>query len=147
KGAWMNSLFGAGGLMGLFGLYHMALLPTGSIPENKETQSAKQVIDDFLTSAADFCNKRALWGMLAFVFFYRSGEGLLLVEAPLFMQGCIEDGALQLSLVDKGTIDGTVSTIVSILGGLLGGAFIARFTLKRTIFVLALCVNIPNACY
>ncbi len=147
KSAWMNALFAAGGLMGLFGIYHMALLPTGSVPEGKANQSAKEVIDDFLTSAADFCNKRALWGMLAFVFFYRSGEGLLLVEAPLFMQGCIEDGALQLSLVDKGTIDGTVSTIVSILGGLLGGAFISRFTLKRTLFILALCVNVPNACY
>ena len=147
KSAWMNTLFLAGGVMGLFGLYHMAVLPTGSVPEEKKGQSAKETIDDFMKSAADFCNKRALWGMLAFVFFYRSGEGLLLVEAPLFMQGCIEDGALQLSLLDKGTIDGTVSTVVSILGGLLGGAFISRFTLKRTLFILALCINIPNACY
>jgi PAT family beta-lactamase induction signal transducer AmpG len=147
KTAWMYALFGSGGLMALFGVYHMAMLPTGSVPEAKERQSAKVVIDDFLTSAADFCNKRALWGMLAFVFFYRSSEGLLLIEAPLFMQGCIENGALQLALEDKGLIDGTVSTLVSIAGGLLGGFFIAKFTLKRTLFVLALCVNIPNLCY
>ncbi len=147
KTAWMYALFGSGVLMALFGLYHTAMLPTGSLPEEKQGQTAKQVIDDFLTSAADFCNKRALWGMLAFVFFYRSSEGLLLIEAPLFMQGCIEDGALQLALEDKGIIDGTVSTLVSIAGGLLGGAFIAKFTLKRALFVLALCVNIPNACY
>jgi PAT family beta-lactamase induction signal transducer AmpG len=133
--------------MVLFGLYHMAMLPTGSVPEEKEGQSAKQIINDFLNSAADFCNKRALWGMLAFVFFYRSSEGLLLIEAPLFMQGCIEHGALQLALEDKGIIDGTVSTIVSIVGGLLGGAFISRFTLKRSLFILALCVNVPNLCY
>lgn len=147
KAAWTNALFMSGGLMGLFGVYHMAMLPTGSLPVEKQGRTTKDVVDDFLTSAADFCNKRALWGMLAFVFFYRSGEGLLLVEAPLFMQGCLEDGALQLSLQDKGLIDGTVSTVVSIAGGLLGGLFISRFTLKRTLFILALCVNIPNACY
>src|SRR5690606_205602 len=147
KGAWTYALFASGGLMSLFGIYHMAMLPTGSLPEASRSRSARGVVDDFLTSAADFCNKRALWGMLAFVFFYRSGEGLLLIEAPLVMQGCLEDGALQLSLRDKGVIDGTVSTLVSIAGGLLGGFFIARFTLKRTLFVLALCVNVPNACY
>src|SRR5690606_13042282 len=79
KTAWMNALFGSGALMALFGIYHMAILPKGSIPEEKQGQSAKQVVDDFLVSAADFCNKRALWGMLAFVFFYRSSEGLLLI--------------------------------------------------------------------
>ncbi len=147
KTAWMYSLFGSGALMGLFGLYHTVMLPTGSLPEEKAGQTPAEVVQEFLHSAADFCNKRALWGMLAFVFFYRSSEGLLLIEAPLFMQGCIEDGALQLALEDKGAIDGTVSTLVSIAGGLLGGAFIAKFTLKRALFILALCVNVPNICY
>ncbi|MBN2531079.1 MAG: hypothetical protein JXR76_32135 [Deltaproteobacteria bacterium] len=147
KMAWFYSLMGSGALMALFGLYHSALLPTGSLPEDKKGRTAKNVVQDFLTSAQDFCNKRSLWGMLAFVFFYRSGEGLLLVEAPLFMQGCLEDGALQLALTDKGIIDGTISTVVSVIGGILGGFFIARFSLKRTLFVLALCVNVPNACY
>ncbi len=147
KTAWMFALFAAGGLMTAFGLYHSAVLPTGSVPEAKERQSVKQVLHEFLDSAADFCNKRSLWGMLAFVFFYRSAEGLLLVEAPLFLQGCLETGGLQLSLVDKGTIDGTVSTIAGILGGLLGGVFISRFSLKKTLLTLALCMNVPHACY
>jgi MFS transporter, PAT family, beta-lactamase induction signal transducer AmpG len=147
KTAWTYALFASGALMALFGLYHTLVLPTGSVPEAKQRQSAKQVFAEFVDSAADFCNKRSLWGMLAFVFFYRSAEGLLLVEAPLFLQSCLEHGGLQLSLVDKGTIDGTVSTIASIVGGLLGGVFIARFSLKRTLVVLALCMNVPHACY
>ena len=147
KVAWMNALFFSGALMVVFGLWHMPMLPTGSVPEEKKGQSAGDIVRDFLHSAADFCNKRALWGMLAFVFFYRSGEGLLLVEAPLFMQGCMEDGALQMSLQQIGVIDGAVSTVVSIVGGLLGGAFIAKFTLRRSLFILALCVNVPNLCY
>ncbi len=147
KASWMYALVGSGILMVLLGLYHTKVLPTGSLPEEKKRSSARAVVDDFLESAADFCNKRAIWGMLAFVFFYRSAEGLLLMEAPLYMQGCFEDGGLNLHLKDKGVIDGTVSTLVSIAGGLLGGAFISRFTLKRTLFILALCVNVPNACY
>ena len=147
KSSWMVALIGSGGLMALFGLYHTKMLPTGSVPEEKKGRTPRQIIGDFLESAGDFCNKRSLWGMLAFVFFFRSSEGLLLVEAPLFMQGCIEDGALQLSLMDKGAIDGLVSTIVSVIGGILGGMFIARYSLKRTLFILALCVNVPNATY
>jgi PAT family beta-lactamase induction signal transducer AmpG len=147
KTAWTYSLFACGALMGLFGIYHTFVLPTGSVPEAKQRQSVKEVLDEFLQSAADFCNKRALWGMLAFVFFYRSAEGLLLVEAPLFLQSCLEHGGLQLSLVDKGTIDGTVSTLANIVGGLLGGAFIARYTLRRTLVPLAFCMNVPHACY
>jgi PAT family beta-lactamase induction signal transducer AmpG len=147
KTAWTYALFASGALMAVFGLYHTLVLPTGSVPEAKQRQSAKEVFQEFLDSAADFCNKRSLWGMLAFVFFYRSAEGLLLVEAPLFLQGCLEHGGLQLSLVDKGTIDGTVSTLAAIVGGLLGGAFIARFSLKRTLVLLALCMNVPHACY
>jgi len=108
KTAWTYALFASGALMAVFGLYHMLVLPTGSLPETRQRQSAKEVLQEFLDSAAAFCNKRSLWGMLAFVFFYRSAEGLLLVEAPLFLQSCLEHGGLQLSLVDKGTIDNTV---------------------------------------
>ncbi len=147
KTAWMYALFAAGGLMAAFGLYHSVVLPTGSVPEARERQSGKQVFREFLASAADFCNKRSLWGMLAFVFFYRSAEGLLLVEAPLFLQGCLENGGLQLSLVDKGTIDGTISTIAGILGGLIGGMAISRFSLRKSLIYLALCMNVPHACY
>src|SRR5262245_6069114 len=147
KTAWTYALFGAGALMATFGLYHSVVLPTGSVPLAKERQSVKEVLREFKESAADFCNKRSLWGMLAFVFFYRSAEGLLLVEAPLFLQSCVEHGGLQLSLVDKGTIDGTVSTIANIVGGLLGGFFISKLSLKRSLLFLAFCMNVPHACY
>lgn len=147
KTAWGTVLGLSGLLMAALGLYHMAFLPAGAVPEERQGKRMSDVIKEFLTSAADFCDKPSLWGMLAFVFFFRSAEGLLLVEAPLFMQSCLEAGGLQLSLQDKGAIDGTISTVVLIAGGLLGGLFISRFTLKRTLFVLALCVNVPNACY
>jgi PAT family beta-lactamase induction signal transducer AmpG len=33
------------------------------------------------------------------------------------------------------------------VAGLLAGVFIARFTLKRSLFFLALCMNVPHLCY
>src|SRR5262249_16772017 len=91
--------------------------------------------------------KKAIWGMLIFVFLYRSGEGFLLVEAPLFMQAKLAEGGLGLSLLEKGIIDGTVSTIVSIVAGLVAGPFVAKFGLKRVLLILALCMNVPHLCY
>ena len=35
--------------------------------------------------------KEKIWGMLTFVFLFRSAEGLLLVEAPLFLQAPLEE--------------------------------------------------------
>jgi PAT family beta-lactamase induction signal transducer AmpG len=95
----------------------------------------------------DFFKKKHIWGMLIFVFLYRSGEGFLLQEAPLFIQSSLQSGGLGLSLQDKALIDGTVSTIVTLIAGLLGGAFASKLGLKRVLLILALCMNIPHLCY
>jgi len=82
--------------------------------------------------------------MLTFVFLFRSGEGLLLIEAPLFMQADLAEGGLGLTLKEKGFIDGTVSISVSLVAGLLGGLFISKFGLKKSLLFMAFCVNVPN---
>ena len=147
RASWSVVLGATAGLMAGLAVFHAWFLPPGSQPARPDGATWRDTFASFQQSAIDFCDKPALWGMLSFVLFFRSAEGLLLVEAPLFMQGCLEDGGLQLSLQDKGLIDGTIGTLAVIVGGLLGGLFIAKYTLKRTLFVLALCVNIPNICF
>jgi len=99
----------------------------------------------FWDTIVDFFKKDSIWGMLLFVFLYRSSEGLLLIEGPLFLQASPDVGGIGLSLKEKGIIDGTVSTVVSLGAGLLGGAFMAKFGLKRnTLFFMALCLNLPH---
>jgi PAT family beta-lactamase induction signal transducer AmpG len=85
--------------------------------------------------------------MLLFVLLYRTGEGFLLVEAPLFLQASTASGGLGLSLAQKSLIDGTVSTLVSIGGGLVGGVIVSRVGLRRTLLPLAICLNVPHLCY
>ncbi len=143
--AWAIALGLSAATMAALAIYHFVMLPPGS--KTKAAQSTDEVMTTFVDTVRDFFRKDKIWGMLAFVFLFRSAEGLLLVEAPLFLQAPVEEGGLGLTLVQKGLIDGTVSTAVSIVGGLLGGMFVSRYGLARTLFFLALCVNVPNLCY
>src|SRR6187455_3458318 len=92
KGAWALALGVSMGAMALLGIYHYFMLPTGSTP--KRAENAAEVVTTFIDQFLDFLKKPQLLGMLVFVFLFRLGEGFLLIEAPLFMQGKITDGGL-----------------------------------------------------
>jgi len=155
RGAWAIALGAAGATMAILGLYHAMQLPAGSPPQRPASTSA--ALGTFLVQWLDFLRKPKLGGMLAFVFLYRTGEGFLLMETPLFMQGGIDHGGLGMCatsvlsaacphhLSDKASIDGLVSTAVSLIAGILGGAYASRVGLKRkTLLVMAFCMNVPN---
>lgn len=125
--------------------YHLAFLPTGSI--SKRPENAKQVWRDFLGTATTFFHKRMFWGMIAFVFLYRLGEGLILMEGQLFLQSDVARGGLGLSAGQVSNIDAIYGTTASIIGGLLGGMFSSWLTLPRALGILGLCLNIPHFTY
>lgn len=145
RSAWTFALSIAAALMGGIAVYHWFVLPTGSV--SRRPENVKEIAATFGEAVKAFFQKKAIWGMLLFVFLYRSGEGLLLVEAPLFMQASLDAGGLGLSLAQKSLIDGAVGTIVSVGGGLVGGLFVARRGLRQSLLILALCMNIPHLCY
>jgi PAT family beta-lactamase induction signal transducer AmpG len=145
KTAWASGLALSAVMIACLGVYHFFVLPTGSV--SRRPLSRKDVAAQLADSVRAFFGKKSIWGMLAFVFLYRAGEGFLLVEGPLFLQAKLHDGGAGLSLTDKSLIDGTLSTVVSIIGGLLGGAFASRLGLKRTLLFLAFCLNVPHVCY
>jgi MFS transporter, PAT family, beta-lactamase induction signal transducer AmpG len=143
--AWMWALGLAAVTMAGLAVFHRRALPVGAIAERP--RNAAEVLATFWLTLQAFFAKKSIWGMLAFVFLYRSSEGLLLVEAPLFLQAAPEAGGVGLSLTEKGFIDGTVATVAGIAGGLCGGAFIARYGLRPTLVFLALCLNVPHLTY
>jgi PAT family beta-lactamase induction signal transducer AmpG len=143
--AWSTALLAAAGMMMLLGIYHGVVLPTG-VPASRP-ENVRAAVSTFVDTLRDFVKKPQLLGMLTFVFLYRSGEGFLLVEAPLFLQSSLAAGGVGLSLKDKGLIDGTIGTTVSLIGGLLGGVFIAKRGLPRALFPMAVCMNVPHLCY
>jgi PAT family beta-lactamase induction signal transducer AmpG len=94
-----------------------------------------------------FFRKPHIWTMLAVVFFYRFGEGFIEKFGPLFMLDPRSAGGLGLDNQALGTINGTVGTIAFIAGAFLGGLMIARMTLRRSLFLLALVLNVPHVTY
>jgi PAT family beta-lactamase induction signal transducer AmpG len=145
KTAWTYALGLSAAAMGVLGVYHRVFLPTGAI--SRRPKDATEIVATFVNAVRAFFRKESIWGMLLFVFLYRTGEGFLLVEAPLFMQAPLPAGGLGLTLGQKAFVDGTVSTTVSIIGGLLGGAFVAKVGLRRGLLPLAICLNVPHLCY
>jgi PAT family beta-lactamase induction signal transducer AmpG len=143
--AWALALGVSAAAMAAIGVYHYFFLPTGAVPTRPKDFA--EITSTFWESGKAFVQKKSILGMLVFVFLFRTGEGFLLVEAPLFMQARVDAGGLGLTLGQKAFVDGTVSTGVSIVAGLLGGAFVSRFGLKRTLVFLAICLNVPHLCY
>lgn len=143
--AWSYALGISAVAMAALGVYHGLQLPEGSL--SQRPRDAREVVTTFVDTLRDFFQKKKLLGMLLFVFLYRSGEGFLLIEAPLFLQASLAEGGAGLSLKEKGFIDGTISTAISVIGGLAGGAFIAKFGLQRALLFMALCMNIPHLCF
>ncbi len=128
--------------MVVLAVYHIFLLPAGSVSERPH--SARQVVTDFLGTATTFFHKRAFWGMIAFVFLYRLGEGLILQEGQLFLQSSQSNGGLGLTAGQVSNIDAVYGTIATIVGGLLGGWFAGKMGLSRSLWFLGLCLNIPH---
>jgi len=143
--AWTYALGTSAVLMGLLGVYHSFRLPTGSI--SHRPKDAKEIAVKFGDSVAAFFKKKSLWGMLVFVGLYRTGEGFLLGEGPLFIQASLKDGGLGLTLEQKALVDGTVSTLFILVAGWLGGKFVAKYGLRRTLLFLSICLNVPHLCY
>ena len=143
--SWTIAWCVAAAVMSALAGYHIFFLPKGSVPDRPE--SIKQARATFIDAWIDFFRKPQIWGMLAFVFLFRSGEGLLLGVGHLFLQAGSEVGGIGLSLAQKSIIDGTVSTVVSLAGGILGGIFISKYGLKKTLFIMAICLNLPNLTY
>ncbi len=158
RGAWAVALGVSMGAMALLGVYHFFMLPTGSTPAR--AKNAREVVTTFIDQFVDFLKKPQLLGMLLFVFLFRLGEGFLLIEAPLFMQGKITAGGLGMCatdaisaacphmLEDKALIDGFISTVVSLVFGMLGGWFAGKFGLnRRTLVFMAICLNLPHVTF
>jgi PAT family beta-lactamase induction signal transducer AmpG len=138
SGVWIVSAL----TMALFAVYHVFLLPTGSIAHRPH--STKEVLKDFAGSATTFFHKRAFWGMIAFVFLYRLGEGLIMVEGKLFIQSTTASGGLGLTAGQVANIDAVYGTVAAIAGGILGGLFLGKIGLKKSLPFLGLCLNIPH---
>ncbi len=150
---WMVVVGFAALVMAGFGLWHLRVLPPGAPPPalaGSGSGSGSGSSGGFaaLQAAwASFFAKPRIWMMLAVIFFYRFGEGFIEKFGPLFLLDPRTAGGLGLDNAALGHINGTVGTIAFIAGAFLGGFLVARRTLPRSFFVLALVLNVPHLTY
>jgi len=144
--SWMVILLVIAGLMLLAGFYHGRFLPPGAKALDAP-RSFSDAMGTFRHAFATFFQKKDIWRMIAFAFFYRSGFGLIDKMGPLFMIDGRARGGLGLSNQMLGDINGTFGTGAFILGSLAGGWFVSRAGLKQSLLILCLCLNIPNVTF
>ena len=63
------------------------------------------------------------------------------------MSASREVGGLGLSLTEIGTLNGVFGSAAFVIGSLLGGIFVARYGLKKTLFMLCCVFNLPFLAY
>lgn len=129
-----------------FGLWHLRVLPPG-VPSTVKGSDLTAAYAALRDSWATFFAKPSIWMMLAVIFFYRFGEGFIEKFGPLFLLDPRSSGGLGLDNESLGFINGTAGTIAFIVGAFLGGFLVARRTLPRSFFVLALVLNVPHLTY
>jgi MFS transporter, PAT family, beta-lactamase induction signal transducer AmpG len=143
---WMFVISGAALMMGAFGFWHLRVLPPGA-PSSIQGHGMAAGFTAFGQAWASFFRKPHIWMMLAVIFFYRFGEGFIEKFGPLFLLDPRSAGGLGLDNAALGHINGSIGTIAFIAGAFVGGFLVARRTLPRSFFVLALVLNVPHLTY
>lgn len=143
---WTIVVCGAALAMGAFGLWHLRYLPPGA-PSSVQGESWGAAATSLRQSWVTFFQKPQIWMMLTVIFFYRFGEGFIEKFGPLFLLDPRSVGGLGLDNEALGHINGTVGTLAFIAGAFIGGFLVARRTLPRSFFVLALVLNVPHLTY
>jgi len=141
--AWSLMLATLAVVAGIMALWHRLMLPEGSKVENAP-KSMKEGMRTFGDAFVTFFQKKDIWMMLAFAFFYRSAYAMLEKIAPLFLLDARVKGGLGLNNITMGTLNGIVGTTAFLLGSVVGGWIVSRIGLKRTLIFLCFALNVPN---
>jgi len=143
--AWMVVMGIFGAILILLALYHAKMLPSGGA--GSKVESMEEAFSTFGEIFSSFFKKKyILWG-IAFIILFRTAEGQLTKIVPLFMRASRDVGGLGLETSDIGIAYGIFGALAFVIGSISGGLFVSKIGLKKSVFILALIFNIPDAVY
>jgi MFS transporter, PAT family, beta-lactamase induction signal transducer AmpG len=147
--AWRLTFALAGGMFGLLWLWHGFALPRPASDRPRAAAEATAAVGlrQWGAAFATWFGQPRIAVVIAFILLYRLGEALLLKLAAPFLLDAPGDGGLGFSTAQVGLCYGTVGLGCLVLGGIAGGWLIGRFGLRRLLWPLALCLNLPHAAY
>jgi len=141
--SWMVAMAILGVMLLLLAIYNRIMMPR---PDEKSTKEKigwsvyKEVFISFFT-------KPGVIPALIFFLMYRLGESQLVKVATPFLVDSRSAGGIGLTSAQYGIAYGTMGMLCLTLGGILGGITAAKFGLKRLIWFMAFCMNIPISVY
>ena len=141
--SWQIVFLLMGIIMLIMAAWHWRVMPDGARAENSPRDPAaavKTLIDAFVT----FFQKKGIWLMIGFALLFRISFGFLNAPSMLFMKDSMENGGLAMTNQEFGIIYGTLGLIALLVGSLIGGAYVAKNGLKKALFPLCICINVPN---
>ena len=144
--AWMIIIGTLGAIMILLALYHTVMLPTGGKSKDAK-RSAAEIGRELVGVLVDFFKKKNIVYYIAFIILYRFAEGFVMKIVPLFLKASRADGGLGLDVETIGLYYGTYGAIAFVLGSILAGYYIKWIGLRKELFHLCCCFNIPFLIY
>jgi PAT family beta-lactamase induction signal transducer AmpG len=126
--------------------FHWFALPI-PITDREQKPSVGSIVDFYSKTIRSYFSQPKILAILAFILFYRFGEGMLVKVSAPFLLDTVAVGGLGLSTADVGLAYGTVGTFALVLGGVIGGILIAKLELNKIIWWMALALNFPNLFY
>jgi PAT family beta-lactamase induction signal transducer AmpG len=141
--SWVISLCTLGLILLVLAVYNRIMLPH-PVENNVREKISWSVYRDVFVS---FFTKPGVIPALMFFLLYRFGEAQLFKIATPFLIDSRSAGGLGMSSAQYGIVYGTIGVACLTAGGIIGGITAAKFGLKKLIWIMAFCMNLPISVY
>lgn len=127
-------------------LYHTFCLPRSAQdrPRTELSDGESNNMKELVNSFVSFVKKPGFLLALAFMLLYRLPEGFLVKLCLPFLTQGLEVGGLGLDTDVVGLIYGTIGVLALLAGGIAGGLMASKLGLKKSLWIMALSISLPD---
>lgn len=116
------------------------------------TSDTQKILDKpigtvYLEVIQSYFGQKGIGAVIAFIGLYRLAEAMLVKLTVPFLLDPTEVGGLGLSTADVGLAYGTFGAIALTFGGILGGFLVSHYGVNKSLWPMALVLNLPNVVY
>ncbi|MDR1764386.1 MAG: MFS transporter [Dysgonamonadaceae bacterium] len=145
--AWSITFFVLAGTFVFFSFYHRIMLPKPDSDRPRANLKAQNILGDFAATFVSFFKKPHVLAALFFMLTYRFSEAQLLKLIYPFLLDSKEAGGLGLTTGQAGFVYGTLGIIGLTIGGIIGGIVVAKGSLKKWLWPMALSMLLTVAAF
>lgn len=147
--AWQITLLITSILFASITLWHLFFLPKAETKttDTEHNKTVEAIFQEFGLTFVSFFKKKGILIALLFMLLYRLPEAFMLKMVTPFLVGSQESGGLGLKTEYVGLLYGTFGVLFLTIGGILGGIYASRKGLKKSLWIMALLITLPDAVY